>query len=722
MKEKLTVGELVYKISGDVKDLDVKLSKSEKELKKIQAQMVKTEKTSSKMAKGFGLLKTAVVGFISGALVRGVTQLAKAGAELDSLDQSFEKLTANLGINSDEALRELKKFSGGTISTKDIILSANRAMVLGVAKNTEEFGTLMQIARLRARDLGLTTTQAFNDIVTGIGRSSPLILDNLGIVIKQNEAYDVYAKELGKTADALTDNEKREALKFAVLKQGREEVARAGEVTLTYSEQMQKLSATVTDLKNEFGRALLPTISSVLKEFDLMDVSTEESQKKFNTLSKTIFQVTNFLIGMGKAVVLVIQGITGVTDVVGGAVKDSITGTVSTVKKLATGKFKEAWEQMTQTSEEGGEKIVSKTEAWAQVLQEQFDSIGESAVKAIDAEGFEPVAKSSDETFSQIAGDAQSAADAIGDAGEDAQETLEDMQEKMISLAETSREASKALKEDFTDAIKETNKGLAEIVIGAENTIKDLKKQIREEDDADRKKALREELKDQEEILKAKEGFEERQAERIEAIRERLSSAGIENDELDNLLDVQTLEEQIAEERRLASLDEFTRFEEQQTAKIERIVDDIVTRRELENELTSFLQSQDATRLESVKSFANGAIAKYQEMAASLRTAISLQQRLNALRSGGGLRQFHTGGFVGPEGGEVHAGEYVIPANLVGTLRSTVAGLESARTGGSSNITNNRNVSAPVTVNANVSDQVDVRAIGRELAWQIERR
>lgn len=722
MKEKLTVGELVYKISGDVKDLDVKLSKSEKELKKIQAQMVKTEKTSSKMAKGFGLLKTAVIGFISGALVRGVTQLAKAGAELDSLDQSFEKLSANLGINSDEALRELKKFSGGTIATKDIILSANRAMVLGVAKNTEEFGTLMQIARLRARDLGLTTTQAFNDIVTGIGRSSPLILDNLGIVIKQNEAYKTYAEELGKTTDALTDNEKREALKFAVLKQGREEIERAGKVTLTYSEQMQKLSATVTDLKNEFGRALLPTISSVLNEFELMDVSTEASQKKFNTLSKSIFQVTNFLIGMGKAVVLVIQGITGVTDVVGGAVKDSISGTVSTVKKLATGKFKEAWEQMTKTGEEGGEKIVSKTEAWAEVLKEQFDSIGESAVKAIDAEGFEPVAKSSDETFSQIAGDVQSAADAIGDAGEDAKETLEDMQEKMIALAETSREASESLKKDFTDAIKETNKGLAEIVIGAENTIKDLKKQIRDEEDSDRRKALKDELKEQEEILEAKEGFEKRQADRILAIREKLANAGVESDELDNLLDVQTLEEQIAEERRLASLDEFTRFEEQQTAKIERIVDDIVTRRELENELTTFLQSQDATRLESVKTFANGAISKYQEMAASLRNAISLQQRLNALRSSNGLRQFHTGGFVGPEGGEVHAGEYVIPANLVGTLRNTVAGLESARTGGGSNITNNRNVSAPVTVNANVSDDVDVRAIGRELAWQIERR
>ena len=37
--------------------------------------------------------------------------------------------------------------------------------------------------QVRGRAMGLSTTQAFGDIVTGIGRMSPLILDNLGICL-----------------------------------------------------------------------------------------------------------------------------------------------------------------------------------------------------------------------------------------------------------------------------------------------------------------------------------------------------------------------------------------------------------------------------------------------------------------------------------------------------------------------------------------------------------
>jgi hypothetical protein len=85
------------------------------------------------------------------------------------------------------------------------MLSANKAMSLGVADSTDEFTTLMEIARVKAKNMGLSTTQAFNDIVTGLGRSSPLILDNLGITINATEAQEEYAKALGKTASELTE-------------------------------------------------------------------------------------------------------------------------------------------------------------------------------------------------------------------------------------------------------------------------------------------------------------------------------------------------------------------------------------------------------------------------------------------------------------------------------------------------------------------------------------
>ena len=52
---------------------------------------------------------------------------------------------------------------------------------------------LINVARSRGAAMGLTLTQAFNDIVTGLGRESALILDNLGITIKVRTGDADYA-------------------------------------------------------------------------------------------------------------------------------------------------------------------------------------------------------------------------------------------------------------------------------------------------------------------------------------------------------------------------------------------------------------------------------------------------------------------------------------------------------------------------------------------------
>jgi len=320
-----------------------------------------------------------------------------------------------------------------------------------------------------------------------------------------------------------------------------------------------------------------------------------------------------------------------------------------------------------------------------------------------------------------------------------ARQELETFQGSMLGFIETSANAGKALREELGDGFKkfaddlqgslnDSNKGLAGIVIGAEEEIARLKREIKNQDDRERRKELKEELKAQQEILDESVGFEERRAERLLGIREKLAEAGIGSGEIDNLLQTQSLEEEIAEQRRVASLNEFQRFEEEQTRKLIAITDQFIQERALleakieqqtalEAELTTFLLDQNAVRSTAVDEFANKAIAKYGEIASSLRSAISLQSQLNSLRSGGGREQFHDGGYVGAKGGEVHAGEYVIPANMVRRFGSQVSQLESERRGGT---TNNRNVNAPININATMNDEMDFRAISSELAWELE--
>lgn len=182
----------------------------------------------------------------------------QAGAQLDTLQGSYDRMTKTMGINADELLATMQKASRGTISQSDMLLNANRAMTLGVVKNTEDMATIMEIARVKGQTMGLSLSQAFGDLVTGLGRGSAMILDNLGIVVKVGEVNENYAKTLGKTASELTSAEQKQALVNAVVGQGKEELEAMGEVAITNQEKIAQMTTKLVDLKTELGSQLLP--------------------------------------------------------------------------------------------------------------------------------------------------------------------------------------------------------------------------------------------------------------------------------------------------------------------------------------------------------------------------------------------------------------------------------------------------------------------------------
>jgi len=197
-------------------------------------------------------LGSAILGGLAGAIsIRAVAQtaaeLGKLGAETARLRQSFESLA---GSQADEMLLSLQEASRGTIDDMNLMLSANRAMMLGVTSNTEEMVRLLEVAMVRGRAMGLSTQQAFNDLVTGIGRASPMILDNLGIITGGQKTFDDYAASIGKAADELTDIEKRQALLNKVLSET------TGQALPDAMENIERYGAQLQRLKAAFGAGL----------------------------------------------------------------------------------------------------------------------------------------------------------------------------------------------------------------------------------------------------------------------------------------------------------------------------------------------------------------------------------------------------------------------------------------------------------------------------------
>lgn len=176
------------------------------------------------------------------------------GAQLERLASAGDEVARQYGGNMDLIIDKVKAASLGTVSEMDIISSSNRAMMLGLSADADKLANLMEVAAFRGRAMGVDTTKAFNDIVTGVGRASPLILDNLGIVINAKETYEKYAENIGKSASELTKAEKTQAIFNAVLDEGNKMLDDAGGLVLDNAGKIEKLDASWKDFTDNRKR------------------------------------------------------------------------------------------------------------------------------------------------------------------------------------------------------------------------------------------------------------------------------------------------------------------------------------------------------------------------------------------------------------------------------------------------------------------------------------
>jgi len=152
--------------------------------------------------------------------IKDMYDFGKAGAFVTRMMDESAKVGEYYGVSMEEVIDVTKAFSLGTVSNFNLAKAAATGMMFGVKGSALQFGQLMEIAAFRGRAFGLSAERSFSDIMRGIGRLSPLILDNIGIVIDAANTYRTYAASVGKSADQLSALEKRQALFNRVIIEG----------------------------------------------------------------------------------------------------------------------------------------------------------------------------------------------------------------------------------------------------------------------------------------------------------------------------------------------------------------------------------------------------------------------------------------------------------------------------------------------------------------------
>ncbi len=277
------------------------------------------ERQADSLMQGMRLLQNVMTFSLAGIGIRELgrftVEMARLGAETERLGNAFAGLSEQrLGTAALDSLTQLREASRGAISDYDLMLSANKAMMLGVTDSAETMSRILEVSIERGRAMGIGAQQAFNDIVTGIGRMSPLILDNLGIVVGGEAAFARYAETLGKTADELTDVEKKQMLVNKVLAEAGEGAvpdAMAGEGAVPDAMAgFEALDAQIENLKRSwaalFTDAFAPGAAAaadwlnvlnqgmnVLKPYTqaLQDLKAHMPAGEYQELRKRVYQV-----------------------------------------------------------------------------------------------------------------------------------------------------------------------------------------------------------------------------------------------------------------------------------------------------------------------------------------------------------------------------------------------------------------------------------------------
>jgi len=188
--------------------------------------------------------------------------LAEAGAKAEALGASFEMMASAAGQSSEEMLSAMQRASGGTIANTDLILAANRAMSFGVASSGQEMAGLIQLSMAQAAKMGISATQAFNDLVTGVGRLSPMILDNLGVTVSAEKAYAEYAATIGKAAEQLTQAEQRQAFLNAMMASAPNAAKEAEMAADSSAGAFARMESGIKNLTDALGIALAGPMSA----------------------------------------------------------------------------------------------------------------------------------------------------------------------------------------------------------------------------------------------------------------------------------------------------------------------------------------------------------------------------------------------------------------------------------------------------------------------------
>lgn len=213
----------------------------------------------------------------------------RRAADLSILKQNLIDTGVEAGRNLPMVAQGLRDITDSALSAKDALQATANATAQGFS--TAQLESLARVAKGASAALGRDLTDSLDRLVRGTAKLEPEILDELGIIVRLDDATREYAAQLGKSVTELTAFERQQAFVNAAIEQGEKKFGDIADSTDV--NPYNQLAAAFSDLSQTLIELTNNVITPVVKFFSNNKLSLTAAVLAFvqtigNRLSPTL--------------------------------------------------------------------------------------------------------------------------------------------------------------------------------------------------------------------------------------------------------------------------------------------------------------------------------------------------------------------------------------------------------------------------------------------------
>jgi len=182
--------------------------------------------SSGKAGKDMGNMAAGMGGFIHvyatlaahAFALSAAFEILKGAMDTSTMIRGLEEMGATSGNNLKLMAKDFRDVTGAAVSTAEAMRTVAFASSAGMTG--DKIKDLGKVARGAALALGRDVGDAVDRLTRGVVKLEPEILDELGLIVRVDEASRKYAKTIGKKVTELTAYEKQQAFANETIDQG----------------------------------------------------------------------------------------------------------------------------------------------------------------------------------------------------------------------------------------------------------------------------------------------------------------------------------------------------------------------------------------------------------------------------------------------------------------------------------------------------------------------